>query len=276
MAGIFKFSKEKFLKNIVEINIMKIKPNPNKINTDANNKKIEELTESIAREGIIRPIIVREKGDSYEIIDGEKRFRAAKICGYTSIPCITRELNDRNYAIYSLVENIRRQDMSFFEEAEAIEELINIYGLTQDSAALKLGRAQSTIANKLRLLRLTEKERDLIIKFELTERHARSLLRLGSPEERIEIINKIIQYGLNVERTEKLIDEFIGSKREKNEYKKRERVFRDVVIFVNTINNAIDTMKTAGITMDSKKIEDENYIEYRFRMPIDSKISADL
>lgn len=276
MAGIFKFSKEKFLKNIVEINVMKIKSNPNKIYSDFSDTDIAEFVEAVAREGVIRPISVRKKGDSYEIIDGEKRFRAAKICGYTSIPCITRELNDRNYAIYSLVENIRRQDMSFFEEAEAIEELINIYGLTQDSAALKLGRAQSTIANKLRLLRLTEKERALIVKFELTERHARSLLRLGSPEERIEIINKIIQYGLNVERTEKLIDEFIGSKRNTKEHRKSDRVFRDVVIFVNTINNAINTMKTAGITMDSKKIEEENYIEYRFRMPIDNKISADL
>lgn len=276
MAGIFKFSKEKFLKKIVEINLMKIKSNSNKIYSDYSDTDLAEIVDSVARDGVIRPICVRKKGDTYEILDGEKRFRAAKICGYTSIPCMIRELNDRNYAIYSLVENIRRQDMNFFEEAEAIEELINIYGLTQDNAALKLGRAQSTIANKLRLLRLTEKERELIIKFELTERHARSLLRLGSPEERIEIINKIIQHGLNVERTEKLIDEFIGSKRNAREHRKSNRVFRDVVIFVNAINNAINTMKTAGITMDSKKIEDENYIEYRFRMPIDNKISADL
>lgn len=274
MSGIFKFSKEKLLKNLVEIDVMQIKSNPNKKHNDLNDEKFAELIESVARDGVVRPITIRRSQGEYEIIDGEKRFKAAKICGYTTVPCIIRELNDKNYAIYSLVENIKRQNMNFFEEAEKIEQLISFYGLTQDDAALKLGRAQSTIANKLRLLRLTEQERNIIIKFNLTERHARSLLRLGSPEERIEIINRIIEDNLNVEHTERLIDEAIGIKQCKNNYKKREKVFHDVALFVNTLNNTINTMKTAGIIIDSKKIEEENYIEYRFRMPIDREINV--
>lgn len=274
MPGIFKFSKEKLIKNFVEINIMQIRSNPNKSSNNFNNEKFSELIESISREGIIRPISIRKNQGKYEIIDGEKRFKAAKICGYTTVPCIVRELNDQNYEIYSLVENIKHQSMNFFEEAEAIEQLINIYGLTQDDAALKLGRAQSTIANKLRLLRLTEQERNIIIKFNLTERHARSLLRLGSPEERIEIINKIVENNLNVERTERLIDEAIGMERNKNNYNKKEKIFHDAALFINTINNTINSMKTAGIIIDSKKIEEKNYIEYRFRMPVDIDINV--
>ena len=157
------------------------------------------------------------------------------------------------------------------DEAAAIEKLITYYGMTQEDAAAKLGRAQSTIANKLRLLRLTEKEREFITKYGLTERHARALLRLGSPEDRLFILGKIIKSNLNVERSEKLIDEFIGSQRDKVSYKKRSLVFQNVKMFVNTINKAVETMQAAGISADSRKIQNEDYIEYRVRIPIQKK-----
>ena len=138
--------------------------------------------------------------------------------------------------------------------------------MTQEDAALKLGKAQSTIANKLRILKLSDEEKELITKFNLTERHARALLRLGSKEERLEIINRVIKFNLNVERTEQAIDEYIGKAKDKESYRKRSKVFQNVKIFVNTINKAVETMKAAGIPADSKKIQNEDYIEYRVKI----------
>ena len=231
----------------------------------------EPLAESIAQNGILQPISVRKKGFKYELITGERRLRAAKMCGFPVVPCIVHEISDRHSAVLALVENIQRQDLSFFDEASAIEKLIADYGMTQEIAASKLGRAQSTIANKLRLLRLTEKERSIIIQYGLTERHARSLLRLGSSEDRLFILDKIIRNNLNVERSERLIDEFIGNQRNRTSYKKRSVVFQNVKMFVNTINKAVDTMQAAGISADSRKIQSEDYIEYRVRIPIQKK-----
>ena len=268
MAGFLNFTKEKLINKVIEIDIRLIKPNPHQPRVDFPDSEITALAESIAQNGILQPISVRKKGEFFELIAGERRLRAAKICGFTVVPCIVHEISERHSAILALVENIQRQDLSFFEEAVAIEKLISFYGMTQEDAAAKLGKAQSTIANKLRLLRLTSDERKLIIKYNLTERHARALLRLASPAERIEILEKIIKNNLNVERTEKLIDDYIGAQREKQSYKKRSKVFQNVKMFVNTINRAVETMQAAGISADSKKIQNEDYIEYRVRIPI--------
>ncbi|WP_303825649.1 ParB/RepB/Spo0J family partition protein [Ruminococcus flavefaciens] len=270
MAGFLNFTKEKLVNKVVEINIDDIVPNPYQPRTDFNDD-ITSLAESIAQNGILQPISVRKKEDHYELIAGERRLRAAKMCQFKVVPCIVHEVSDRHSAVLALVENIQRQDLSFFDEAAAIEKLITHYGMTQEDAAAKLGRAQSTIANKLRLLRLTDKERELIIKYGLTERHGRALLRLGSAEDRLFILGKIIKSNLNVERSEKLIDEFIGIQRDKVSYKKRSIVFQNVKMFVNTINKAVETMQAAGISADSRKIQNEDYIEYRVRIPIQKK-----
>lgn len=262
------FTKEKLINKVVEIDIDMIIPNPNQPRKVFQDNEISALAESIMQNGILQPLSVRRCGESFELIAGERRLRAAKMCGFTVVPCIIHEISDRNSAILALVENIQRQDLSFFDEATAIEKLITYYGMTQEDAASKLGKAQSTIANKLRLLRLTPEERELIIKFDLTERHARSLLKLASPADRLEILEKVIKNNLNVERTEKLIEDYIGSQREKASYKKRSKVFQNVKIFINTINKAVETMQSAGIPADAKKIQNENYVEYRVRIPI--------
>ena len=270
MSGFLNFTKERLVNKVVEISTDDIISNPNQPRSDFS-EDISQLADSIAQNGILQPISVRRKGSKYELIAGERRLRAAKLCGFPVVPCIVHEVSDRHSAVLALVENIQRQDLSFFDEASAIEKLITLYGMTQEDAASKLGRAQSTIANKLRLLRLTEKERALITQYGLTERHARALLRLGSAEDRLFILDKIIKCDLNVERSEKLIDEFIGSKRDKVSYKKRSVVFQNVKLFVNTINKAIETMQAAGISADSRKIQNEDYIEYRVRIPIQKK-----
>lgn len=262
------FTKEKLVNKVVEISIDMIIPNPNQPRKVFQDDEISSLAESIMQNGILQPLSVRRCGESFELIAGERRLRAAKICGFTVVPCIIHEISDRNSAILALVENIQRQDLSFFDEATAIEKLITYYGMTQEDAASKLGKAQSTIANKLRLLRLTPEERELIVKFNLTERHARALLKLASPSDRLEILEKVVKNNLNVERTEKLIEDYIGSQREKASYKKRSKVFQNVKIFINTINKAVETMQSAGIPADAKKIQNENYIEYRVRIPV--------
>jgi len=183
MSGFLNFTKEKLVNKVVEIGIDQIMANPYQPRTDFS-EDITALAESIAQNGILQLLFVRKKDNMYELIAGERRLRAAKMCGFKVVPCIVYDISDRHSAVLALVENIQRQDLSFFEEAAAIEKLITHYGLTQEDAAAKLWRAQSTVANKIRLLRLTEKERGLITRYDLTERHARALLRLGSPEDR--------------------------------------------------------------------------------------------
>lgn len=271
MAGFLSFTKEKQVNKVLEVAVEDILPNPYQPRSDFEQSDISSLAESISQNGILQPLTVRRIGDKFELIAGERRLRAAKSCEMEFVPCIVYDISQRESAILALVENIQRQDLSFFDEAAAIEKLITHYGMTQEDAAAKLGRAQSTVANKLRLLRLTDKERELIIKYGLTERHGRALLRLGSAEDRLFILGKIIKSNLNVERSEKLIDEFIGSQRDKVSYKKRSIVFQNVKMFVNTINKAVETMQAAGISADSRKIQNEDYIEYRVRIPIQKK-----
>ena len=171
----------------------------------------------------------------------------------------------------ALVENIQRQDLNFFDEASAIERLISYYGMTQEDAAAKLGKAQSTIANKLRLLRLTAEEREIIMKYNLTERHARALLRLSAPQERLAVLEKVVKNNLNVEKTEQAVEERIGVKKNRESYRKRSKVFQNVRIFVNTIHKAVETMRAAGIPADAQKIQREDYVEYRVRIPMNQK-----
>ncbi len=270
MTG-FNFSKERIINKVVEISTDDIVPNPNQPRS-AHSEDISQLAQSIAQNGILQPISVRKRGSKYELIAGERRLRAARYCGFPVVPCIVHEVSDRHSAILALVENIQRQELSFFDEAKAIEKLIKIYGMTQEDAASKLGRAQSTIANKLRLLRLTEKERQIITKYNLTERHARALLRLGSVDDRLFMLDKMIANNLNVERSERLIDEYIGLNKDKISYKKRSIVFQNVKLFVNTINKAVETMKAAGISADSSKIQSDDYLEYRIRIPVQKRL----
>ena len=167
MASFLNFTRDKQVNKVVEVEVNQIIPNPHQPRTEFEDTDIRALAESIAQNGILQPISIRRNGDIYELIAGERRLRAAKMCGLRYVPCIIHEISERNSAILALVENIQRQDLSFFDEAAAIEKLISYYGMTQEDAASKLGKAQSTIANKLRLLRLSKEERELIVRFNL-------------------------------------------------------------------------------------------------------------
>lgn len=268
MAAFLGFTKEKQINKVVQIDINEIDPNPHQPRTEFEGGDIFSLSESIRQNGILQPLTVRKVEDRYEIIAGERRLRAAKLAKLQYVPCIVMNVSERNSAILALVENIQRQDLSFFDEASAIEKLINFYGMTQEDAAIKLGKAQSTIANKLRLLRLSDEEKLVITRYNLTERHARALLKLGSPEDRMLIINRIVKYKLNVEKTEQIIEEYIEQNNVKESYRKRSKVFSDVRLFINSINKAVETMKAAGISADSCKIQYDDFVEYRVRIPM--------
>ena len=241
-------------------------PNPNQPRKRFDFDELEGLAQSIRQNGIIQPIAVRvnEKGQ-YELISGERRLRASRLVGITRIPCIIMEANDSKSALFALIENIQRTDLSFFEEAVAIDKLINEYGMSRDEVCKKLGKAPSTVSNKLRLLRLPEEIRLKIVQENLTERHARALLRLNNLSQIQRALSIISEKRLNVEESEKLIDQILN-----NDSRRRQppvKLFKDVRIFVNTLNHAVDTMRRAGIEADSAKSETDEYIEYIVRIP---------
>lgn len=228
--------------------------------------ELESLAESIRINGIIQPVNVRIREDGkYELISGERRLRAARLVGLKRIPCIVMDASDEKSAVYALIENLQREDLGFFEEAEAIAKLITEFKLSQETVARRLGKAQSTISNKLRLLKLPREIRQEAENAGLTERHARALLRLDSEERQKRALSIIADRRLNVAETERLIEQML----EKGLTPKKPplKLFKDIRLFVNTLNHAVDTMRRAGIDADSVKSETEEYIEYVVRIP---------
>lgn len=270
MVGIKTKKTQTDLGRILEIPITSIKPNPGQPRKNFDIDDLTRLAKSIARDGIIQPLSVRRRGDGYELISGERRLRAAKMVGFKSVPCILFETNERNSALMALIENIQRSDLSFFEEAEAINNLIQVYGMTQGDAALRLGLAQSTVANKLRVLRLPEDERKLIVAMGLSERHARALVQLESKKDRIFVLDRINRFKLNVESTDKLVRSILNKDKLKRSYVKRAPVLKDVRLFINTVNKAVEVMKLAGVKANAVKKQKGDVIEYLITIPINS------
>ncbi len=189
-------------KKVVEIPIVEIRPCPTQARSVFKKEQLTELAESIKQDGILQPLTVRKISQiEYELIAGERRLRAAAMCGKTKVPCIIISCTDQQASIYSLVENLQRTDLNCFEEAEGIHKLMSVCGLTQDEVAKRLGKRQPTIANKLRLLKLNNEEREWIIKANLTERHARALLKVQDRVMRRVIMSEIIEKNLNVSQS---------------------------------------------------------------------------
>lgn len=203
------------------------------------------------------------------MISGERRLRASVMAGFTKIPCIVMKCSDKDSAIFALIENLQRKDLGMFEEARGINRLIRKYGITQEQAAIQLGKKQSTVANKLRLLRLSYDEQDWIVQAGLTERHARALLKIQNEDSRKEVLSHIIAENLNVKETEKYISSLLDNKKVQPLHNNNDKkiVVKDVRIFVNTISRAVDTMRMSGIDAVSNKEETEDYIEYTVKIP---------
>ncbi len=262
---------------ICEIPIIKIRPNKAQPRKAFNEDELEALSQSIAENGILQPITVRRMSVSeYELIAGERRLRASVLAGLKKVPCIVIKCSDKESAVFALLENLQRSDLGIFEEARGISKLIRRYGLTQEEAARRLGKSQSTIANKLRLLRLTYEEQEWITGAGLSERHARALLRIENENLRREALSKIISEGLNTQQTDSLVSIMLNDCSETVQKHQgiNKAVIKDVRIFVNTINKAIDTMRLAGIDAQSNKTDTDNFIEYTIRIP-KKQVSAD-
>lgn len=268
MGTFLGFTREKNTTRVIQVAPEEILPNPHQPRTEFEEVEILSLAESIQQNGLLQPLSVRKLPDGYELIAGERRLRAAKELGLPTVPCIVFDVSDRTSAILSLVENIQRQNLNFFDEAAAIQRLIASYGMTQEDAAVKLGRAQSTVANKLRLLKISEPHRALILKYGLTERHARALLKLSSLEDRESVLQQVIKRNLNVEKTEQLIADLLHQQKERESYRQRSPFFQNVRIFVNTIQKAVETMQAAGIPADARKIQHDDFVEYRVYIPV--------
>ncbi len=254
-------------KHILLISPDRIVPNPCQPRTRFDQDELLGLAESIFKNGILQPITVRRKEDGrFEIIAGERRYRASCMAGLTEIPCIEVHADEQRSAVLALLENLQRSDLSFFEEAEGIARLIHEWGITQEEAASRLGKAQSTLANKLRLLKLTREQRMKILQNNLTERHARALLRLEDEMKREEALDIIIERSLNVAQTEAYIQSLLSPAPQRHE-QKITPLIRDVRLFLNTINKALHTMRGSGIAAESLKTEGPEYIEYLIRIP---------
>ena len=229
-----------------------ILPNPNQPRQRFDYDELEGLAQSIRQNGILQPITVRPAADGkFELIAGERRLRAARLVGVTKIPAIVVDIDQKKSAVFSLLENLQRQDLDFF-------------GMSQEEVGKKLGKAQSTLSNKLRLLRLPEEMRYQISRAGLSERHARALLTLDNDTLRQRALGIIIDRRLTVSESERLIEQM----RSKNDRSRcNYRGIRDVRVFINTLNHAVDAIRRAGVDADAAKSETPEYIEYVVRIP---------
>lgn len=258
-------------KKVKKIDIEYINESKNQPRQNFNEDELKELSESILQNGVLQPITVRRLSlNKYELISGERRIRASKMAGLKNIPCIIMNCDDTQAAVYSLMENLQRVDLDPFEEAMGIKKLIKIYGLTQEQVAKKLGKTQSTVANKIRLLKLKDDEIEMIRTANLTERHARAIIRIKDSDIRKLVIKKVINKNLNVSQTESLVEKIIEEYEEKNKKNRKTVVIKDVRIFINTIGKAIELMKASGIEATATQSETEEYIKYMVMIPKNS------
>ena len=221
----------------------------------------------------MQPITVRQVIPfEYELVAGQRRLEACKLLGMDYIQAIVMRVDETDSAILALVENIQRENLNYIEEAEAYLTLISEHGMTQDELASKLGKNQSTVANKIRILKLPIKVRAVLCEYGLTERHARALLKLENEEQQMSALNEITKKGLNVAKTEALVEKILKKSQENNNEEEKKpghlpQTFRDIRIFSNTIRKAVDLMKQSGVNAVTKRRESEEYIEYTIKIP---------
>ncbi|MBQ8572892.1 MAG: ParB/RepB/Spo0J family partition protein [Ruminococcus sp.] len=269
------FSKLKSENKVLDIPIIRIRPNKTQPRKNFDEDELLSLAQSITANGILQPLTVRKLNETeYELIAGERRLRASVLAGLSTVPCVLIKCSDKESAVFALIENLQRSDLNMFEEARGISRLIRKFDITQEEAALKLGKKQSTIANKLRLLKLSLEEQDWISQAGLSERHARALLRIEDEELRKKTLSHVISSGLSAADTENFISEFLHRNTLPDKKQDRKFIVKDLRIFVNTINKAVDTMRLSGINAIAKRTESDEYIEYTVKIPKSEAISG--
>lgn len=257
-------------KKLIMLKPSEIKLSANQPRKSFDEYELKQLSDSIQASGIIQPLAVRKAPDgSYQLIAGERRLKAAVMAGLRRVPCILHKTDDETAALYSIIENLQRSNLTVFEEAQGINRLITEYGISQSEAAARLGIAQSTLSNKLRLLKLSDGIKERIISARLTERHARALLRL--PEEmRDGALDRIIAEGMTLTQAEEYIFSLLNPEKERENKKPDEPVRKaaigDVRLFSNSLSKLLSTLQNAGIDAHSRKYETDKYIEFKVRI----------
>lgn len=244
-----------------------ISPNPDQPRRYFDPDGLYELAESIRVHGILQPLSVRRKGGGrYELIAGERRLRAAILCGLDQVPCLVLEVSRESSCLLSLIENLQRRDLDFWEEAKALERLISVYGLSQEEAAAKVGKSPSAVANKLRLLRLPQEALALLRKHGFTERHARALLRLPDPQAQRTGAELVVKEGWTVARTEQYVEEVLRSQVQRKKARPP-LLIRDVRFFLNSLDHSLAVMRSAGVAAQCHRQEEGEDLLLTIRIP---------
>ena len=256
---------------VIKIPIEKIIPNRYQPRTVFDDEKIEELSRTIHTHGVIQPIVVRPFGEQYEIIAGERRYRAIKKLGWPEVPAIVRNLNDKETASIALIENLQREELTAIEEALAYQQLLELHSLTQEALAQRLGKGQSTVANKLRLLKLPQFVQTAILNRELTERHARALIAIKDEQLQQQLVQAVKEYDWNVRQLEDQIQMILQPEEEIEKPKKdkplRKAISKDVRIALNTIKQSLSMVSKSGITVKTEEEDTEDYYQITVKIP---------
>ncbi len=247
--------------------VEQIRPNPTQPRRVFDQEALRELSESIRQYGVIQPLSVRRRADGYELVAGERRLRAAKLAGLTEVPCLLLAVDEEQSGLIALVENLQRRDLDFIEEAEGLARLMRLYGLSQEQAAARVGKSQSAVANKLRLLRHSPAVLQMLRENHLSERHARALLRLPGEQQRLDALAEIVRRGMNVAQTEQYIERLLEQKQPAPRKAMPGFRLRDVRLFLNTIDHNLSLIRDAGIDAELGREEDDNEIVLTIRIP---------
>ena len=253
---------------VLQVPLSKIVPNPYQPRKEFESEALSELADSIRQYGVLQPLLVAPgKGDTYILIAGERRLRASTMAGLGTVPVIVSEYTTQQVAEIALIENLQRKDLHYLEEAEGYEKLVNTFHMTQESMAIRIGKKQSTIANKLRLLRLPVSVRNKLHDSDLTERHARVLLKLENEELQKAVLQKVLKGHLNVRQTETLVDKTLKEAGKLDQKKPRFVIVNDVRIYLNSIKEVMESVKNSGIpaSMEQEMDGDDVVVTLRIK-----------
>ena len=239
---------------IIYLRTDELAPNPVQPRTSFEPEALRELAASIRDYGILNPLTVRRRSGRYELVAGERRLRAAKLAGLREVPCMLIDVNMEDAALVALIENLQRRDLDFIEEANGISQLIRMFGMSQEEAARRLGKSQSAVANKLRLLKLPQDVLETLREKGLGERHGRALLRLGDDDSRRRALAKIVEKDMNVAAAEAYIDSLLAESVPAPE-QKRSFLMKDVRLFLNSVSRSLELMKQGGVAADMERRE---------------------
>ncbi|WP_411954353.1 nucleoid occlusion protein [Alkalibacillus sp. S2W] len=258
---------------VVDLEIERIEPNQYQPRTIFDEDKIAELAQTIHTHGMIQPIVVRQlqDGESYELIAGERRWRAVSTLDWKTIPAIIKNMTDTETASVALIENLQREELTVIEEAIAYDQLLHSHGLTQEALAQRLGKSQSTIANKMRLLKLPSVVQQALLNKQISERHARALIQLQDETLQEQVLSQIIEEQLSVKQAEDRVESILNPEEKADEKKKSkpkvQGVNKDIRIALNTIRQSLSMVQDTGMDVETKEEDDEDYYQITIKLP---------